>query len=262
MTRGRRTLITASVVMSLSLIGSSGFVSAAVPEGMLLIPAGPFVMGSDQSEGRLGIDISVDSVPRRTVNLKAFYIDQYEVTIGAYRKYVQEMRVEKPAIWSDYKMFGYPEPEDDHPVVDVNWFDSDRYCRWVGKRLPTEAEWEKAARGTDGQIWPWGNDFDSDFANTESRSRGFTTPVGSMPKDRSPYGVYDMAGNAMEWTASPYLSYPGGLKKVVADDRFRVLRGGAWDLLGTPFSRAANREYRLADLAQPDFGFRCAMDVK
>jgi iron(II)-dependent oxidoreductase len=218
-------------------------------------------MGADPSEGRIGFDIGVDSIPRRRVSLRAFYIDRHEVTIGAYRKFVAATRHELPALWTDYEMFGYPAPEDDHPVVDVNWYDATAYCKWSGKRLPTEAEWEKAARGPDGRIWPWGDRFDPGFANTESRGRSFTTAVGALPKDVSPYGVYDMAGNAMEWTDSLYQTYPGGMKKVIVDERFRILRGGAWDLLGTPFSRAAHREYRLADLAQPDFGFRCAKDA-
>ena len=235
--------------------------AAPLPTEMVLIPAGEFIMGSDPLEGRIGFDIGVDSIPKRRITLKAFYLDKYEVTIGAYRVFVNAMHGEAPAIWSDFSMFGYPAPQDNHPVVDVNWHAADSYCRWAEKRLPTEAEWEKAARGPDGRPWPWGGQFEPDYATTESRGRGFTTAVGSMPKDVSPYGIYDMAGNAMEWTASLYESYPGALKRVIVDQRFRILRGGAWDLLGTPFTRASNREYRLADLAQPDFGFRCAKDA-
>jgi formylglycine-generating enzyme required for sulfatase activity len=231
-------------------------------EEMVVVPAGEFIMGSDPTDGRIGFEVGVDSIPKRRINLGAFSIDRYEVTVGDFRKFVEKTGHAAPSLWKDYEMFGYPKPQDDHPVVDVNFFDAEAYCQSVGKRLPTETEWEKAARGTDGRIFPWGNDLDPSYVTTEDRGRRFTTPVGSMKHDVSPYGIYDMAGNAMEWTSSLYEPYPGGMRKFKADKKFRILRGGSWGMPAEPFARTAHRHFRLADLAQPDFGFRCARDVK
>jgi formylglycine-generating enzyme required for sulfatase activity len=251
------------VALGLILLLATGSHAEEATSGtgeMVLVPAGEFFMGSDPTEGRIGFEVGVDSIPKRRISLKAFWIDRFEVTVGAYRDFVEKTGHVAPSIWKDYAMFGYPKPRDDNPVVDVNFFDARAFCEHVGKRLPTEAEWEKAARGTDGRIFPWGNDLDPRAITTEDHGRQFTTPVGSMKKDVSPYGVYDMAGNAMEWTSSLYAPYPGGMRKFKPDDRFRILRGGAWDMLAEPFARSAHRHFRLADLAQPDFGIRCAKD--
>ncbi len=231
---------------------------SAEPPEMVLVPSGKFIMGNDAADGKIGFEISVDSIPKRRVRLKAFYIDRFEVTVARFRAFVEATGREPPAIWKDYAMFGYPEPEGDHPVADVNFYDAQAYCRWAGKRIHTEEEWEKAARGADGRIFPWGNHLDPEYLTTEDRGRQFTTPVGSMKKDVSPYGVYDMGGNAMEWTASIYKPYPGGLRQFSPDERFRILRGGSWAMPAQPFARTAHRHFRLTHLAQPDFGFRCA----
>lgn len=238
------------------------FALAAAPSDMVLIPAGEFLMGSDPADGKIGFEVGVDSIPKHPVKLPAFYIDRFEVTVARYRGFINATQHEPPALWNDDTMFGYPPPQDDHPVVDVNFYDAQAYCQWAGKRLPTEAEWEKAARGTDGRIFPWGNTFEITFATTEDRGRYFTTPVGSTKQNVSPYGVHDMAGNAMEWTASLFEPYPGNPRQFAVDKRFRILRGGSWGMPAQPFARTAHRHFRLADLAQPDFGFRCAKDVK
>ena len=265
----RSVLIAIAIILftAHSSLLKSGFADSQLPtphspneSHMILIPAGPFFMGNNPEDGKLGFEISVDSIPKHRVKLKAFYIDRFEVTIGDYRRFVQESSHETPSIWKDYEMFGYPEPEDDHPVVDVNSYDAEAFCRWAGGRLPTEAEWEKAARGTDGRVFPWGNHMKPEYVTTEDRGRNFTTPVGSMEKDVSPYGLFDMGGNAMEWTSSVFKSYPGGMRQIKADKKFRILRGGAWSMPAQPFARAAHRHFRLVDLAQPDFGFRCAKD--
>ena len=229
---------------------------------MALVPAGEFIMGSDENDGRIGFEVGVDSIPKHPVSIKAFWIDRYEVSIGPYRKFVTATGRKPPSIWKDYKEFGYPAPEDHHPVIDLNFYDAEAYCRWVGKRLPTEEEWEKAARGTDGRLWPWGNALDLKRLNAEDSKRNWTTPVGSLPAGAGPYGAQDMAGNAMEWTASILKSYPGSSKTIAPDKKFRILRGGSWGMPANPFARSAHRHYRLADLAQPDFGFRCARDAK
>jgi formylglycine-generating enzyme required for sulfatase activity len=262
---GKECRVKSLLVFSVFLFSNfliSDIVTAASSPDMVLIPAGEFIMGSDAADGKLGFEVSVDSIPKRRVELPAFYIDRFEVTVAQYRGFAKATKHESPALWKDYKMFGYPEPADNHPVVDVNFYDAEAYCKWAGKRLPTEAEWEKAARGTDGRIFPWGNAFEPNHVATEDRGRQFTTPVGDMKLDVSPYGVYDMAGNAMEWTASLYEPYPGNSRNFKPDTRFRILRGGSWGMPGQPFARSAHRHFRLADLAQPDFGFRCAKDAK
>ncbi len=235
--------------------------SGEEPGGMVFIPAGEFVMGSDKTDGRVGIEVGVDSMPKHPARTKAFWIDRFEVTVGEFKRFVKSSGHEAPAIWEEYKPFGYPPPDDRHPVVDVDFYDSEAYCKWAGKRLPTEAEWEKAARGTDGRIWPWGNRLEPNYLNIERRGeKNWTKPVGSFPKGVSPYGVFDMAGNAMEWTSSILKSYPNGIRSIPPDKKFRILRGGSWGMPANPFGRTAHREYRLANLAQPDFGFRCARD--
>ena len=262
----RGVLITQAIACSLLLVGYAHSQltthNSRLPEDMVLIPGGEFVMGSDAEDGKLGFEVSVDSIPKRRVMVEAFYVDRYEVTVGEYREFVKAAGYEQPSIWKDYAMFGYPLPADNHPVVDINFHHAAAFCQWAGKRLPIEAEWEKAARGADGRIFPWGNDLDPKYLTTEDQGRHFTTPVGSMEKDKSPYGVYDMAGNVMEWTDSVYAPYPGGMRVFEPDDRFRILRGGAWSMPAQPFARTSHRHFRLANLAQPDFGFRCAKDVK
>ncbi|HZR46833.1 MAG TPA: SUMF1/EgtB/PvdO family nonheme iron enzyme, partial [Candidatus Manganitrophaceae bacterium] len=159
-------------------------------DGMVLIPAGPFWMGLDElpPDTPWGQE---DARPKHQVVLPAFYIDRYEVTFGDYQKVDPSIRI--------------PGRTAKFPVTDVTWLDADRYCRAAGKRLPTEAEWEKAARGTDARAYPWGNAFDPKKTNT-----GLSLmPVGANPDDRSPYGVFDMAGNVSEWTDSWYQPYPG-----------------------------------------------------
>jgi iron(II)-dependent oxidoreductase len=224
---------------------------------MVFIPAGPFSMGSKPNPKLAWFEQGVDEAPQHRVKLPAFWIDQYEATQKDYATFVAATGHRQPRVWSD----GYGR-RDSHPVIDVSWGDADAYCRWAGKRLPTEAEWEKAARGEDGRIWPWGDEYHKGAAVLQDTARGQTAPVGSRPEDVSPYGVYDMAGNVMEWTASWYEAYPGStLARLDFGQKYRVLKGGAWTTPPLPFSRAANRHAIAPKWDHPHFGFRCAKDL-
>jgi formylglycine-generating enzyme required for sulfatase activity len=172
-----------------------------------------------------------------------------------------------PAYWKNE----LPLPgEDHHPVTDTDWYDADAYCRWAGKRLPTEEEWEKAARGPNGQVWPWGNQHDVARANTLESGRDWAEPVGSHPEGISPYGVYDMAGNVWEWTSSWYQAYPGNqLQRSAYGEKQRVARGGSWHTPLSPFARSAHRytpdQWPVDQRDENwhtgfDKGFRCVQD--
>lgn len=206
------------------------------PEDMALIPEGEFIMGSNmeaQSEG-----------PEKKVFLKAFFIDKSEVTNETYRQFVKETNHREPKNWTIY---GYREEEKDYPVIFVDYADAAAYCKWTKKRLPTEEEWEKAARGTDGRIYPWGNEFDSSKANTSLSGIVGTTKVGTYDNGKSPYGIYDMAGNVWEWTDSHY------------NESRKVVRGGSWGL-SHRFARAFTRIGYEPDTRINNLGFRCAKD--
>jgi iron(II)-dependent oxidoreductase len=220
---------------------------------MVEIPAGPFTMGSEDGDPEDG--------PARQVDLPAFEIDRFEVTNADYAAFVSETDYVTFAeeqgfgTWRDMWRAG----KDNHPVVMVTWHDAVAYCEWLGKRLPTEAEWEKAARGTDGQVFSWGNEWDPDKANVKERGLRGTAAVGSFSAGASPYGVDDMIGNVWEWTADWYLPYPGN---TIADpfygEKFRVTRGGGWfdvEPQATTFNRNAADPNKTAN---DDLGFRCA----
>lgn len=169
--------------------------SAVVPEveGMILIPAGDFLMGSPENEGHA----DRDEIPQRRVFVPDFYIDQFEVSNIEYKRFVDATGYPAPQSWVDNK---YPVDDDFFPVSEVSWWDATCYARWIGKRLPTEVEWEKAARGTDGRRFPWGDKFSSDLANNAEGMMETTAKL----EGASPYGVVNMVGNVAEWTASVY----------------------------------------------------------
>jgi formylglycine-generating enzyme required for sulfatase activity len=218
---------------------------------MVEIPAGEFTMGNDAGDD--------DEKPAHTVPLEAFEIDLFEVTNADFAKFVEETGYQTGAEKAGEAGWrAYAEGKDNHPVVKVTWNDANAYCEWAGKRLPTEAEWEKAARGTDGRTYPWGNEWDPAKANTkESGFRG-TVAVGSFAEGVSPYGVFDMAGNVWEWTADWYQAYPGSTyQSEYFGEKFKVTRGGGWfqeEKLVTTFNRSATDP----SAANDDLGFRCA----
>ncbi len=237
---------------------------------MVYIPAGEFIMGSDKGDN--------DEKPQHTVYLDAFYIDKYEVTNAQYRtfmeaggydnrtfwtdegwNFIKSNNITQPKFWRD-KKFNQP----NQPVVGVSWYEASAYARWAGKRLPTEAEWEKASRGTDGRNWPWGDEFISTYANTSGRDDGYMWPaeVGSYPQGESPYGVYDMAGNVWEWVADwydsgYYSSSPSRNPEGPQYSEYKVRRGSSWDLGGAT-ARCADRGFGPPNSRGFSIGFRCA----
>jgi formylglycine-generating enzyme required for sulfatase activity len=232
----------------------------ADPNPMVLIPAGEFIMGYN--------DRMPDEGPQHKVYLKDYYIDLYEVTNAQYKKFIDATHRRSP---SHFRNRTYPKGKANHPVTEVTWYDADAYCTWAGKRLPTDAEWEKAARGTDGRMFPWGNEFDINKANTPQRwaalnQQGDTMPVGSFPDGVSPYGVYDMSGNVWEWTSSWYKAYPGNKHPSENyGEQYKTLKGGSWfDCSFYKCGMSApvfNRAFFVRGTHTTSFGFRCAKDA-
>ena len=167
---------------------------------MILIPAGEFLMGSDPTKHKYADEAEQ---PQHTLYLPDYYLAKTPVTNAQYAAFVQATGHRRPEHWTDGKP---PGGKKDHPVVNISWYDAIAYCRWLAEvtgklyRLPSEAEWEKGARGNDGRIYPWGNQWDAERCNAGKGTQGDTTPVGTYPQGASPYGLLDMAGNVWEWT--------------------------------------------------------------
>lgn len=244
-------------------------------QAMVLIPAGPFLMGTDMERA------DAQNRPQHEVILPAYKVDKYPVTNAQYARFVAATGHRPPSSWKGGRI---PVGELKHPVTLVSWYDASAYAKWAGKRLPSEAEWEKAGRGVDGRRWPWGERMESTRLNTYYNV-GSATPVTTYPDGASPYGVMDLSGNVNEWTADDFLPYKGSgapaelfqgkvaralttkdqAMKVVdlvpVDGRYKVLRGGSWK--GDPFSTSLfHRNYAWANYASDFYGFRCAADVK
>jgi len=230
------------------------------PNPMVTIPAGKSIMGTD---ARLS-----DEGPQHEVTLPAFQIDKYEVTNLQYKKFINATKRKSP---SHFRNRTYPRGKVDHPVVYVNWNDAKEYCEWAGKRLPTDQEWEKAARGTDGRTYPWGDEFDIAKANMPlrwekfGRKFGDTLPIASFPEGASPYGLMDMTGNVWEWTESWYKAYPNNqIKSESYGERYKTLKGGSW--FDCSFYKCGisapvfNRAFFGKKTKNDTFGFRCAKD--
>ncbi len=217
---------------------------------MVLVGAGDFTMGSTDSSYLLS-----DARPQRKVTLSSYWIYKYEVTVTQYRKFCTDTSRLMP----DPPSWGWI---DSHPMVNVTWADAAAYCAWAGGRLPSEAEWEKAARGTDARLYPWGNVWDSTKCANPSNSTT-TMPVGSYPSGISPYGCMDMTGNAYEWCAdwydsAYYATAPATNPTGPASGDSRILRGGSWLF---DFAYAFSLDYRNyygPDYRYDSFGFRCA----
>lgn len=221
---------------------------------MVVIPAGEFIMGSN--------DRWDDESPEFIANTDSYFIDRYEVTNSNYKVFVDETNYPPPVFWNDNEI---PEGLEVHPVTYVSWKDASAYCKWTDKRLPEEAEWEKAARGELGYTFPWGNEFDPAKSNSpESKSKG-AKPVGYYESGKSPYGLYDMAGNVWEWTSSWYLPHPGNkITNPKYGKKNRIIKGGSWfDCLAYGCSISApsyNRGAVVPSTRNNTIGFRCVKD--
>ncbi len=233
--------------------------AAAPPSGttkMVAIPAGPFTMGYDK-----GLD---DEKPPHPVELPEYWMDITEVTNAQFAAFAQATGYQTEAEKSNASRTWraeYTAGKDTHPVVRVSWNDAIAYCQWAGKRLPSEAEWEKAARGPDGFTYPWGNTYDPAKVNGRDSGLRTTAPVGSYPQGINPYGLYDMAGNVREWTADAgYLPYPGNaVTSPYYGNALRVLRGGGWFDAAADL-RTTRRNPTSPSAANWDIGFRCVSD--
>jgi len=291
--------------------------SVSATSDMVRIPAGSFIMGSDQvADGGKAKEFGsikpwyLDEHPQREISLPAYWIDRYEVRNADFRDFVIQNNYWVPNSW---RRNGYllgsrvlseadlatlrriadktfeldldvstmessalleaiakkRESMDNLALSGVTWRNAHDYCHWMGKRLPTEAEWEKAARGSAGREYPWGQEWAENRVNFGEGDQWVfgVAPVGSYPQGRSPYGVHDLAGNVMEWVSDWYQPYPDGDYK--SDDygqRFKVVRGGGWGGLGhysiSHFFRGAYRFYLDPESAFIDLGFRCVKDVQ
>jgi sulfatase modifying factor 1 len=246
-------------------------------DDMVLIPAGSFIMGSDKKVDRNAYSAEL---PQRTVYLDAYEIDKFEVTTVQYLKFVLAKGL-PPLIDWQYDGGNFQETMAGHPVMHVSWDDAAAYCTWAGKRLPTEAEWEKAARGEDGRIYPWGNQPAGLSRSNYGRS-GLSGPVRDRPErlllyppiisvDKydnavGPYGTFQMAGNVAEWVADwydkeYYKIAPDRNPKGPEKGTQRGFRGGGW-IDSTPSVRAAQRNGTDPNTKMNWMGFRCARDVQ
>ena len=226
------------------------------------VPAGVFLMGSAESDA----DAWGHKSPQHEVYLDAFWIDRTEVTNGMYARCVDAGACQPPIVisglgsWTRSSYYGNASYTD-YPVIYVDWHQAEAYCAWTGRRLPTEAEWEKAARGVDGRSYPWGEGIDCARANFTG-CEGDTTRAGSYPAGASPYGALDMAGNVWEWVedwygSDYYTQSPRENPAGPSSGETRVSRGGAWDYI-PEFLRAAARLESDPTSYLFDLGFRCA----
>ncbi len=243
-----------------------------IPDGMIAVPAGDFIMGTDEvDESNLAAEHGivkpwlVDEGPAHRVHLPLYYIDKHEVTNARYAEYIREFKRSAPPYWENGQ---FAVGTGTFPVVLVQWHEAQAYCRSLGGRLPTEAEWEKAAKGGENRRYPWGNDFDFKKANIGG-SVGDLSPVGSFEAGKSRLGAFDMVGNVWEWTNDWYEPYPGSAYESRSFGRkVKVIRGNSWSSIGhfspevqnTLLKFHSTTTYRLfapPDANITDVGFRC-----
>jgi formylglycine-generating enzyme required for sulfatase activity len=220
--------------------------TTAAPGNMVLVPAGDYITGSWNENG----------TPLK-ISVPAFSMDEHEVTNQQYADFVRATGHKPPANpgglkYNIWKNGTYPTELANHPVVNVSYQDAEEYAQWVGKRLPTKEEWERASRGNAGLTYPWGNDYNPNCANGKDnqQSTGTTMPVGSFPYDRSSFGVFDMAGNVREWTSSPYSAN---------SQRWKMVKGGSFEDGAGGLSSYAKVK---GTIPEANLGFRCVKDAR
>jgi formylglycine-generating enzyme required for sulfatase activity len=220
------------------------------------VPAGNVRMG--------GLDVHADNdeMPAHAVSLNAFWIDQLEVTNAMYLLCVQAGECDPPVNWASETRSSYfnNQTYKDYPVVQVTWEQANTYCGWAGRRLPTEAQWERAARGDDFRTFPWGDEPPSEIYANYNRLVGDTSRVGSYAAGASPFGALDMAGNVWEWVANWYDAYPGSLfSSEMYGQKYKVVRGGSWNHPAED-AHTYNRDIAFPARALAVVGFRCVAD--
>ena len=249
----------------LALIGAEPHATLVAPEGMVQVPAGEAWIGDGDGDPNEG--------PRRRVTVHAFWIDRIEVTNEAYAGFVAATGRPAPGVgvewaakwaWRDGRP---PAGTEGDPVFLVAWSDAAAYCEWAGKRLPTELEWERTARGDDGRRWPWGDEWSvpetrCNSFDGEAHPDGFghVAPADSYPSGASPFGVLNLTGNVWEWMADPYVERPWEAGATPAAG-YRVVRGGSWYTNNWYWMRASFRYFLPEAEVSTIYGFRCAADA-
>lgn len=222
---------------------------STAPKGMTLIPAGTFRMGNNASDDEA-------EKPEHEVSVRAFYLDNTEVTNAEFAEFIKATKHPAPPHWTGGK---FPNGSTTLPVVNVTWFDAQAYAQWAGKRLPTEAEWEYAARGTQNLKFPWGNTYVAQNANLKEAGKGGPVKVGSYPQGAGPFGTLDLSGNVAEWTVTDYQPYPGSKAKPETSKIQKIVRGGSF-FADSVFGMSATRTLETPDTRSMAVGFRCAKD--
>lgn len=245
---------------------------------LILVSAGEFIFGESTVKYNKDYTAGIAYYYKYNLNLPRYYIAEYCVTNAQYKKFVDATGHRAPtnSVDPQYNIWtGNTHPPElaDHPVVNISWEDAKAYCDWAGLRLPTELEWEKAARGTQGRNYPWGNEWDENKCRHQgNKDNEMTCSVWAYPAGRSPYGCYNMAGNVYEWCADWYdkdafIKPRRRNQPPPASGQARVIRGGAWfyahtSLINHDFFRCANRNANLPSKRSNHIGFRCAKDAK
>jgi len=238
-------------------------------EGMVYIPSGKAVIGTDPNEEKTPDSSAgfartpyISETPKQSIEIKGFYLDIYEVTFRQFKKFLDATKHPLPAAWQ--KKINY-KPLMNYPVTGITWKDAESFAKWAGKRLPTEMEWERAARGPEGIRYVFGNKFDSKKAGLEHKGM---IPVNEIKNDRNAFGLIGMNGNVSEWTSSWYKPYKGNKEREDGfGEKYKVFKGGTWVLMGGHrifpeyYFRCAFRGFSSPKEGLADVGFRCAKDI-